>query len=48
MLLKIHLHPELISEPLKCLADKLGSIVVDNSLGYAYIEYVMLDEFDHV
>jgi len=31
------------------LADELGSIIVNNSSGYTKaVEYVMLDELDHV
>jgi len=43
------LDSEFITEHLECLANKLGSIVMDNSLGYAkVIKHVMLDELDHV
>ena len=49
MLLKTHFESEFITEPLECLANELGSIVMDNLSGYAkVIEHVMLDELDHV
>ena len=41
--------PELVIKPLKCLAEKLGFIIMDNSSGHTkVIEHVMLDELDHI
>ena len=43
------LNSELIAEFLKCLADDLGSIIVDDSSRYAKaIYHVMFDELNHV
>ena len=36
-------------ESLECLADELGSIVVDDSWGNTEsVEHVMFDELDHI
>ena len=49
MLLKTHFGSKFITKSLECSVDELGSIIVDNSLGYTkVVEYVMLDELDHV
>jgi len=43
------LDSEYFAESLKCLADELGSIIMDDSSGHAKaVYYVMFDEFDHV